>query len=206
MTNWIQTGPAKNAGNAGANAGANVPMPANPGFGGFSSGNNSSRIDGGRILRIPATMPEIVMAKPTIPPELLNEPGYLNREVLGAGDQIQVSVFGQPDLSAEVTVGETGTITLPLIGTVLVRGKSPAEVEKMFAQRLLDGKYLRDPKVAVQIQQQRSRAIYVLGEVQKPGRIALQGQLSILDALSEAGGLTANADAVVPHVNNPQIR
>ena len=58
VTNWIQTGPAKNAGNAGANAGANVPMPANPGFGGFSSGNNSSRIDGGRILRIPATMPD----------------------------------------------------------------------------------------------------------------------------------------------------
>jgi len=138
----------------------------------------------------------VVPASSQVPAELLNEPAYLNRDVLGAGDQIQVSVFGQPDLSAEVTVSENGTITLPLIGTVLVRGKSTSEVEKMFAQRLLDGHYLRDPKVAVQVEQQRSRAIYVLGEVQKPGRIPLQGQLSILDALSIAGGLTANADVV----------
>ncbi len=136
-----------------------------------------------------------------VPAELLKEPAYLNREVLGGSDQIQVSVFGQPDLSAEVTVSDKGTITLPLIGTVIVEGKTPAEVEKLFASRLSEGKYLHEPKVAVQIVQQRSRGIYVLGEVQKPGRIPLQGQVSLLDALSLAGGLTVNADdvAVIVH-------
>lgn len=115
------------------------------------------------------------------------------REVLGEGDQLNVSVFGQPDLSAELTIGETGIITLPLVGTVDVRGKSANEIAALFASKLEQGQYLINPKVTVRISQQQSRGFSVLGEVVKPGRFPIQGPLSVFDALSLAGGVTPRA-------------
>lgn len=120
-----------------------------------------------------------------------------NRILVGAGDQIFIAVFGQPDMSAEVTVNENGHVTLPLIGTLKVGGLAPPAIETLVAKRLRDGEYLRNPEVSIQIRQLRSQVISVLGEVQRPGRFPLQGRLTVLDALATAGGLTTRADRTV---------
>ena len=121
----------------------------------------------------------------------------LDRLSVGVGDQIFITVFGQPDMSAEVTVNDNAQVTLPLIGTLKIGGFSPPAIEKLIAQRLKDGEYLRNPEVSVQVRQVRSQMISVLGEVLRPGRFPILGKLTVLDALATAGGLTPKADRTV---------
>jgi len=115
---------------------------------------------------------------------------------IGAGDVLQVTVFGQPDLSAEVSVTDEGEVTLPLIGLLRIAGMSQAELEKLIAQRLREREYLLHPEVSVTVRQNRSQAVSVLGEVARPGRYPLQGRFTVLDLLAVAGGLTPKADTV----------
>jgi polysaccharide export outer membrane protein len=122
---------------------------------------------------------------------------------LGIGDQITIAVFGQPDLSAEVTVGESGTIMVPLIGTLNVLNMSAAQLEAMVAMRLKDGGYLQNPGVSVQIRQLRSQLVSVIGEVQRPGRYPIQGRMTVLEALATAGGLTPRADKTIVLLRKP---
>lgn len=122
---------------------------------------------------------------------------------LGVGDQITIAVFGQPDLSAEVTVGESGTIMVPLIGTLNVLNLSAAQLEAMVATRLKDGGYLQNPGVSVQIRQLRSQLVSVIGEVQRPGRYPIQGRMTVLEALATAGGLTQRADKTIVLLRKP---
>lgn len=116
---------------------------------------------------------------------------------VGVGDQIFITVFGQPDMSAEVSVNDNEQVTLSLIGTLKVGGLSPQSIEKLIAQRLRDGEYLRNPQVSVQVKQVRSQMISVLGEVARPGRYPILGRLTVLEALAIAGGLAPRADRVV---------
>ena len=120
--------------------------------------------------------------------------GAFERLTVGVGDQIFITVFGQPDMSAEVTVNDNEQVTLPLIGTLKIGGLTPPMIERLVAQRLKDGEYLRNPEVSVQVRQVRSQMISVLGEVQRPGRIPIIGKLTVLDAVATAGGLTPRAD------------
>lgn len=124
---------------------------------------------------------------------------------LGVGDQITIAVFGQPDLSAEVTVGESGTIMVPLIGTLNVLNLSAAQLEAMVATRLKDGGYLQNPGVSVQIRQLRSQLVSVIGEVQRPGRYPIQGRMTVLEALATAGGLTQRADKTIVLLRKPAV-
>ncbi len=121
----------------------------------------------------------------------------LERLSVGIGDQIFITVFGQPDMSAEVSVNDNEQVTLPLIGTLKVGGLTPSTLEKLIAQRLKEGEYLRNPEVSVQVRQVRSQMISVLGEVQRPGRFPILGKLTVLDAIATAGGLTQRADTSV---------
>lgn len=122
---------------------------------------------------------------------------------LGVGDQITIAVFGQPDLAAEVTVGESGIIMVPLIGTLNVLNMSAAQLETMVASRLKDGGYLQNPGVSVQIRQLRSQLVSVIGEVQRPGRYPIQGRMTVLEALATAGGLNPRADKTIVLLRKP---
>ena len=85
---------------------------------------------------------------------------------LGTGDQIRISVFGQPDLSGQFVVDGTGSIAMPLIGTIQAQGKSTSELEQTIYDRLIDG-YVRDPQVSAEVI--NYRPFYILGEVANPG-------------------------------------
>lgn len=116
---------------------------------------------------------------------------------VGSGDVLRVTVFGQPDLSAEVGVNDKGFLTLPLIGGIDVNGLTTSEISAKVADGLRKGQYLKNPEVSVEVVQLRSQMVSVLGEVSRPGRYPIPGHMSVLELLATAGGLTVQADQTV---------
>ncbi len=110
---------------------------------------------------------------------------------VGPGDSLSVLVYDEPTLSADVVVSETCTITLALIGRVEACGHSTAELEANIAGQYAAG-YLVNPNVAVKVARYHSQRVDVLGEVQKRGPLYLEGQTSLVEVVSLAGGPTAD--------------
>lgn len=109
-------------------------------------------------------------------------------------DILTIDVVGEKDLSKELRVSSSGTITFPFLGSIEVKGKTPAEVETLLKDKL--GKdYLVDPQVIVTVKEYRSRTVSVIGQVNKPGVIALPAEqkMDILEAIAQAGDLTKAA-------------
>ena len=111
---------------------------------------------------------------------------------VGAKDLLNINVFGLEELNKTVRVSEDGKISLPLLGEVEVKGLTKSELEKKLS-RLLEEKYLQDPQVTIFIQEHKSRRVSVLGAVDEPGPYELLGRQTLLQLISEAGGLTEKA-------------
>jgi polysaccharide export outer membrane protein len=111
---------------------------------------------------------------------------------IGAKDLLEISVFGLEEMNKTVRVSEDGKITFPLLGEVEVEGLTKTELEKKLSQ-LLEEKYLQSPQVTVFIKEYQSKRISVLGAVGKPGPYELLGRQTLLQLISEAGGLTEDA-------------
>lgn len=127
------------------------------------------------------------------------QPGSIVPATLGPTDVIEVRVFGEPDLSGLYQVGADGHFDFPLAGHVRAEGQTESEVAGDIVTRLRAG-YLRNPQVTLLVKEQRSRRITILGSVQKPGTFTYVDRMSILEAISLAGGFTplaAKNDSVV---------
>jgi polysaccharide biosynthesis/export protein len=111
---------------------------------------------------------------------------------LGPGDTVTIKVHGQAD-SDSAYVGDDGTISVPLIGDVQVRGLTPVEAANRIAKALKDGGFFVDPHVTVVISDGRSQLVSVIGEVQSVGRYPVNPRTSIVDLLTSAGGTKENA-------------
>lgn len=111
---------------------------------------------------------------------------------LGPGDVLKISVYGNPDLSLETRVSETGEISFPLIGNVQVGGLTPAAAEARIGSLLQSGGFLRKPQVNILVTQFQAQMVSVLGEVNRPGRYPIEGKRTLTDMLALAGG--ANED------------
>lgn len=111
---------------------------------------------------------------------------------IGPKDLLEISVFGADELSRTVRVSEDGKVTLPLLGEVLVDGLTKSEVEKKLGQ-LLGEKYVQNPQVTVFIREYQSKRVSVLGAVEEPGPYQLLGRQTLMQIISEAGGLTRDA-------------
>jgi polysaccharide biosynthesis/export protein len=107
-------------------------------------------------------------------------------------DQLRVSVWSQQQLSGDYTVRNDGSITIPLVGDVAVRGLALPGVAEMLTRKL-DGLVV-DPKVAVALVNVRPSVVSVLGEVKTPGQYPLDPRATVLEVLAKAGGLTPFAD------------
>src|SRR6266566_7844384 len=111
-------------------------------------------------------------------------------------DIINIDVVGEKDLSKEnLRVSSSGTITFPFLGSIEVKGRTPAEVEDLLKDKL--GKdYLVDPQVIVTVKEYRTRTVSVIGQVNKPGVIPLPAEqkVEILEAIAQAGDLTKAAN------------
>jgi len=110
--------------------------------------------------------------------------------VLGPGDRIAISVFGQPDLSVEFTLSDNGTLNYPFLGEIVIAGMTMPELEQRIADGLR-GDYLIDPDVAVSMTQYR--LFFLNGEVNRPGGYPYQPGLTLEKALALGGGLSARA-------------
>ncbi len=125
------------------------------------------------------------------PPETVTEkvsdysggPGYR----IGPEDVLHLSVWGNPELTMDVAVRPDGRISLPLIQDVPVEGLTTAEVAAVIRQKLLA--YIKEPSVSVMVKEVNATKFYVLGYVARPGTYALRGDVTVLQALSLAGGL-----------------
>lgn len=110
---------------------------------------------------------------------------------LGPGDKVRIIVYNEETLSGEFLVSDDGALSLPLIGAVPVRGRSPAEVAKDIQDRYGDG-YLRDPRVSLDVL--TYRPFFILGEVSKPGTYPYSNGLTVMEAVATAEGYTYRAN------------
>jgi polysaccharide biosynthesis/export protein len=109
---------------------------------------------------------------------------------LDAGDKLRVVVYGQEGLTNTYAIDAGGSITMPLIGSVAARGRTPAGLASEITGKLRNG-YIRDPSVAVEIE--AYRPFFILGEVAAPGQYPYVPNLSVESAVAIAGGFSPRA-------------
>ncbi|RDS83665.1 sugar ABC transporter substrate-binding protein [Dyella monticola] len=126
------------------------------------------------------------------PPKLDTEAQAVTTYHIGVDDQLQITVWHNPDLSVSVPVRPDGRITVPLIGDVVAGGKTPDQVSAEIKDRLQS--YIRDPQVAVILIALRSNEylsrVRVTGAVRTPISIPYRQGMTVLDAVLAAGGIT----------------
>ena len=111
---------------------------------------------------------------------------------IGPQDVLNITVFGEADLSGKYTVEQDGTFTFPLVGRVQAGGITLRAFEQELKKQLTDG-FLKNPQVSIAIETYRSKRILVMGEVRAPGEYLLSGDMTLLAALARAGGTTTAA-------------
>jgi polysaccharide biosynthesis/export protein len=109
---------------------------------------------------------------------------------LGAEDEIQIRVWSHDDLTRTTRVGLNGTITFPFVGEIKAQGLSIQELQKELESRL-GPRYIIDPHVTVTVKEFKSQKFFVVGNVQKPGTYPLTKPIRIVEAISQAGGLSS---------------
>lgn len=122
----------------------------------------------------------------------LIQPALAQDYRLGPGDELDIAVFGDSDLTRTVTVRADGMISLPLVGEIMVVSLTPHEVGERITKALLV--YLKSPKVTVTLSRARPLKIYLVGEVQRAGSFEMKPGWTVVEAISEAGGLTEKAN------------
>jgi polysaccharide biosynthesis/export protein len=116
--------------------------------------------------------------------------GYDTAYRLDAGDKLRVVVYGQEGLTNTYAIDAGGSITMPLIGSVPARGRTPAGLASEITGKLRNG-YIRDPSVAVEVESYRP--FFILGEVAAPGQYPYVPNMSVESAVAIAGGFSPRA-------------
>lgn len=135
---------------------------------------------------------------PPLPP--LQQTGAYH---LGPGDRVRVTVYGDKELSDVYSLGDDGRIDLPLAGSLDAQGRTPDSLAHAIAQRLIARGMMRDPSVACEVASYRP--VFILGEVIHPGQYPYEPDMTVIAAISLAGGYTYRAvkgyESVVRTVN-----
>ena len=146
----------------------------------------------------------IVVASSTSAQQLSNQVGAsaasmnassdLPIQRIGNDDLIGITVYDSPELTRTVRVDSSGEIRLPMLRQhIKAKGFFPSDLEKSIASALIEEHVLIDPVVTVTVVEYRSRPISVVGAVRNPVTFQASGSVTLLDAISQAGGLTENA-------------
>jgi polysaccharide export outer membrane protein len=112
--------------------------------------------------------------------------------LVGPQDVINVRIYGEEKLSGRIRIDNDGSFPFEYLGRVKAEGMTPAQIEAYLTKALGDG-YLRTPQVSVEVVEYRSKNVFVTGEVRSPNKYALQGNSTLMDALTLAGSITQNA-------------
>ena len=111
---------------------------------------------------------------------------------LGIGDIFEVRIFGETDLSGVYRVSSDGMINFPLVGKIKAEGLSSTALADALTARLKDG-FLKDPQVSIFVKEYNSKKVFVFGEVQKPGTFPYEDDMTIIQAITIAGGFIKTA-------------
>ena len=124
---------------------------------------------------------------------------------LGAGDLVEMNVYGVPELSTKARVSNAGDLYLPLVDYVHVGDLTLEEAQTLIQKRLVDGGFVKGPHVSLFIDEYASQAVTMLGEVARPGVYPIVGDRRLFDLVSAAGGFTDKAGKAVTitHRNSP---
>jgi polysaccharide export outer membrane protein len=126
-------------------------------------------------------------------------PPVVEANTLGVGDVFTMVIVGEEKLPTEYTVAPDGTVDIPYIHRISVQGLEPQQVTDLVRQKLVEAEVLTNPSVSVEIKAYNSKRIVVGGEVKTAGAMPLEPGMTLVRALSQAGGLTslANKNAVL---------
>jgi polysaccharide biosynthesis/export protein len=116
---------------------------------------------------------------------------------IGPGDELDITVFGLPELSQHVRVSNAGDVSMPLVGTVHLAGLSSDEAQSLFEKLLADGNYVNNPHVTVYVKEYTTEGISLIGEVARPGVYPAIGAHRLMDLIQTAGGLTEKSGKTV---------
>lgn len=123
--------------------------------------------------------------------------GEVKEGVLSPGDALKIFIYGHPDMTTESKVSETGYITFPLLGEILVDGLTPSAAERKIAKLLESRDILRKPQVNIVTSSLQSQMVSVLGNVRNQGRYPIEGKRSLTDILAMAGGVLPDGGDLV---------
>lgn len=110
---------------------------------------------------------------------------------LDAGDEVRISVGGLDAITNTYVIGDTGVVSLPMLSPIQVAGRTVAEMQDAIAQQIRARQLVNEPNVQAQVI--KYRPFFILGEVQRPGQYAYVPGMSVLNAVSIAGGYTFRA-------------
>lgn len=111
--------------------------------------------------------------------------------IIGPEDVLEITVWRNQDLSKVVAVRPDGRISMPLIGDVTAVGRTPSQLTEEIASRLKEFK--ENPSIAIVVKEVNSYAVFILGEVQRPGKYPLKSKTTLLQGITIAGGFTPTA-------------
>jgi len=125
-------------------------------------------------------------------------PRPVETTTVGPGDVFKMEIVGEKELPQEYQVASDGTVDLPYLERLKVKGLEPQEIARLVRQQLMARKILTDPSVVVSVKEYASKKVTILGQVQKPGSFPYAQGLTLVQAISLAGGLNAigNKDRV----------
>ncbi|MCA9543545.1 MAG: polysaccharide export protein [Myxococcales bacterium] len=128
-------------------------------------------------------VPEGSLALPPVP----ETSELLQSAALGPGDVVEVRVYQEKELSGLYRLSNQGTFNFPLVGEVPAEGRSAPQLAAYLTDRLKED-YLRNPQVSVFVKEHNSKKVFVLGEVKKPGTFPYVDHMSVVQAITLAGG------------------
>ena len=135
-------------------------------------------------------------AKSESPPQSALTPEQRLTYIIGVEDELQISVWREPELSTAVVVRPDGMITLPLVNDVKAVGLKTEELQNVLTEKLKN--FVNEPQVTVIVRSIRSRKVSLVGEVGHQGSFPLNGDMTVLELLAAAGGVSpfAKADSI----------
>ncbi len=152
---------------------------------GGGSQNNRKKIEPVRAAKANPVKP--APAGPATDPAKADPVAPINATYeIGSGDILGVNVWREPEISQKLTVRPDGMISLPLVGDIPASGQTPQNLAQVVSDKLKT--YLTNPLVTVIVVEVHSKWFVVMGEVSKPGRYPLAHPMTVMEALSLAGG------------------
>lgn len=117
---------------------------------------------------------------------------------VGVGDVIAMTVFGEPDASRpELLIEADGSVDIPHLGRVKVAGKTARQIQEYVESEYVKRDFYKNPSVSITVKLFKSQTAYVVGQVNKPASLQLTGNLTVIDAIFQAGGFNDDAGSEV---------